>query len=584
MEEDVHSGYFKKSKIKRATVKKNYNNYEEKETLEEVIQLPILGLPKRGITQEAAQIFGIRSAVSMEDGKTVTASYFPYYNKQGELVAFKKRDWTVPKEDTQNHFSVVGNLRINACMFGQQNISSGATKKLYCCEGEEDAVALHMALLESVKGTKYEGKIVPSVVSISMGTANAVESIAHNDDFVKSFSEIVLAFDNDTVTPAEKKKNILKGKEATEAVAGYLLSDNIYTIEYPFNCKDARECIVNGYIKELGKIASFSLIKYSPETVCSGLDSDLDELLTPLREGLMIDRYPELMKKIMGVRTGNELITYAAFSGVGKSTLSREIAWELVKANHTVGFIFLEEPLKKTQQSLMALELGVKLSEFRKNPLANHTKEQLEVAHKNVIANGRTYFLNHFGSMKVEKLMQQVKYLHHICGCTQIFIDHISMVVAGNESQNERKDIDMLYEELASFMTVNDCTIHAVMHLKRVEDTAPKQKEGEEPKAYWRMVKKEMLRGSAGAEQMSSIIIVLENEVLPDGRRGRVRSKVEKNREWSDLGVCDTMMMNDQGRLEVVPTTEEWIFEYYKQQETKNMTKEDIQQASSQSF
>ena len=158
------------------------------------------------------------------------------------------------------------------------------------------------------------------------------------------------------------------------------------------------------------------------------------------------------------------------------------------------------------------------------------------------------------------------------------------MVVAGNESQNERKDIDMLYEELASFMTVNDCTIHAVMHLKRVEDTAPKQKEGEEPKAYWRMVKKEMLRGSAGAEQMSSTIIVLENEVLPDGRRGRVRSKVEKNREWSDLGVCDTMMMNDQGRLEVVPTTEEWIFEYYKQQETKNMTKEDIQQASSQSF
>ena len=104
MEEDVHSGYFKKSKIKRATVKKNYSNYEEKETIQEVMQYPILGLPLRGITQEAAQVFGIRSSVSVEDGKTVTASYFPYYNKQGELVAFKKRDWTVPKEDTQNHF------------------------------------------------------------------------------------------------------------------------------------------------------------------------------------------------------------------------------------------------------------------------------------------------------------------------------------------------------------------------------------------------------------------------------------------------------------------------------------------------
>ena len=550
------------------TVYRNNVPYQEPETLADVNKYPVVAVAHRGLTLEAAKIFGVRSSLSEQDGKTVTASYFPYYNKTGDLIAYKKRDWTVPKEDTARHFSVVGNLKINCLMFHQQDLSKNCAKKIYVTEGEEDCIALHMSILESVKGTAYEGKRMPAVVSIPMGTSNAVESFAHNEEFIKSFPDIVLAFDVDSCTPAEKKKNIMKGKECTEAVAGYLLSDNIYTIEYPNSYKDSRDCYVNGLAKELGKIASFSLQKYSPESVCSGNDVDIEDLMKPLKEGFKISRFTKLMEKLHGFRE-HELTTYAAFSGVGKSTLSREIAWELIRNNQKVGLIFLEEPMIKTQQSLIALELGVKLSVFRENPEAVATREQVQLAKERVLSNGNVFFLNHFGSLKVEKLMQQIKYLHFICGCTQIFIDHISMVVAGSESNNERKDIDMLYEELASFMTNNPVGIHAVMHLKRVEDTDPnaKLKEGEEPKPYWRIVKKEMLRGSSGAEQMSSQIVVLENEVLPDGRRGRVRSKVEKNREWSELGVCDTMMMDDNGRLAVVPTDDDWIYQYYNKKE-----------------
>jgi hypothetical protein len=116
----------------------------------------------------------------------------------------------------------------------------------------------------------------------------------------------------------------------------------------------------------------------------------------------------------------------------------------------------------------------------------------------------------------------------------------------------------MLYEELAAFMTTNNVTIHAVCHLKRVEEIVPKVKEGEVPKPYWREVKKEMLRGSSGIEQMSSCIIALENEVLPDNTRGRVRTKILKDREWGVLGLCDTMLQQADGRLHVVPTYEGW--------------------------
>lgn len=546
--------YFKGGR--KGSMKKT--SYEPQETIQEVLQYKFLALPERGLIKEDAELYEIRTAVDPKDGKTPIKSYFPSRNKQGEVTGFKTRDWTIPKEQ-DGHFGVVGAVKVSNQMFGQHLLAKGG-KKLIIVEGEEEVPATRRAILDSLKGTKYAGKIEPNVVSINCGTANAAENVAHNLEFVQSFSEIVLSLDSDEATPKEAAKGIMKGKEAKEDIAGLLLTDNIYTITHPNGCKDSRECLQKGFGVELGKILAFGLEKYSPEKIVSGDDVDIESLIKPLREGHYITRYPKLMEKLHGVRTGNELITYTAFSGVGKSTLNREIAWELCAAGYSVGFIFLEEPLAKTQQSLICLQLGIRLPDFRVNPLAVATREAIQKAKDEVLSNGRTFFLDHFGSLKVEKLMQQIKYLHFICGCEHIFIDHISMVVAGLESNNERKDIDMLYEELAAFMTNNNVTIHAVCHLKRVEDNQPKLKDGEDPKPYWRTVKKEMLRGSSGIEQMSSCIIALENEVLPDETRGRVRTKILKDREWGILGVCDTMMQLEDGRLHVVPETEGWRY------------------------
>jgi hypothetical protein len=100
----------------------NTNGLYVKETIQDVAQYSYMAVPERCLSKESAELFGIRSSVSELDGRTITASYFPYYNKQGELVAYKKRDWTVPKEDKERHFSVVGNMGIAVQMFGQQNL------------------------------------------------------------------------------------------------------------------------------------------------------------------------------------------------------------------------------------------------------------------------------------------------------------------------------------------------------------------------------------------------------------------------------------------------------------------------------
>ncbi len=528
-------------------VQGNSGTWGQPETVEDVSKYPMVAVPQQSILKEDALYYEIRSLINPNNSGEVLATYFLYFSQDGKLTAYKKRDWTLPK-DQAGHFSAVGGLKVGSQLFGQHKCKKNP-KTLIQVEGEGDVVAARRAMLDSLKGTKWEGKIQPDVVGLNCGAGNAQESIAHNEKFVKSAELYVLGLDGDKATPQEALKGVKKGVEATEDIAAYLLSDKLRVVSYG-KFKDPREMYDAGCGIELGKLLSFGHEKYSPEKIVSGDDSDLDMLLEPLKEGHYIERYPKLMNKIKGLRAGNELITYAAFSGVGKSTLNREVLWELNKAGHTVGAIFLEEPMKKTQQALLSLELGLNLAKFRENPLALATREVIAEAREKVLANGRTYFLNHFGSLKVDKLLDQMKYLHFICGCSHIFLDHVSMVVAGLDT-NERKDLDMLYEAMAAFVTVNEVTIHAVCHLKRVEDHKQNKplRNGEEPQPYWREVRKEMLRGSSGIEQMSSIIVMLENEVLPDGTRGRVRTRVEKNREWSYLGICDVMKMGEDGRM-----------------------------------
>src|SRR5690606_14624577 len=97
-------------------------------------------------------------------------------------------------------------------------------KMLVITEGQWDTLSVYQALVDNVKGTKWD-LLEPFVVSIPLGTANAAESVLQNFDFVTSFGEVTLFFDNDEATPREKKKGILKGKEAAESVFSTLVGE-----------------------------------------------------------------------------------------------------------------------------------------------------------------------------------------------------------------------------------------------------------------------------------------------------------------------------------------------------------------------
>lgn len=520
--------------------------YVPKETLKDVLTYPFKAIESRGITKATCEKFGVRAAISQEDGKTVEALYFPSYNQKGKITGFKKMDLTKDKSE-KYHWSTVGAVNIANKLFGQEVAEGNKRKRVNAniTEGELDCMSCWQANVDSVKGTKYDG-LEPFVMSLPLGTANAVEAILHNSEYIHGFESLTMFFDDDYCTPAEKAKGIMKGHEAREAVGNALVGSSLslYTITAPSPYKDASDMLQDGKSDDLAKLVQFGKRAYSAEKIVKASDIAFEDLIMKRLDGLIIKCFPELMHKIHGFRTG-ELVLLTSPSGVGKSTVTSIFASGFLEAGERVGMIYLEETNKETLQRMVAAKLKVNYNKFKNDPLSCASREAIKEAYDTIVENDDLVMLGHFGSLPITELMSKIKHMHLIEKCRYIILDHLSVVISGSAIDNERKELDMVMTELAAFCAANDVCIIAVSHINRGDGKMFAPPKGKEDEPYWVKVTKEMMRGSAALEQLSFIIIGLEPQIMPDRSRGMVRLTVLKNRPWSYLGVADEFMVDE---------------------------------------
>lgn len=547
-----------KWKVKKGAEENNV--VEPKESVQDVLELPFRGNQERGVTRQTCEKFGVRAAVSEKDGKTVVAYYFPSLNARGEVTGFMKQDLTKPKDES-GHWTAVGKVGINNKLFGQ-DIAEQINRKhtnFTVTEGQWDCLSVYQSQLKSLEDTKYEGQ-EPFVVSIPLGTKNSVEALLHNKDFVKSFESMTIFFDDDSCTPAEIKKGIMRGKEAREAVAAAFIGEvNLFSVLPQYGYKDANDYLQD-YNEAIGdltarqlalaKLVQFDRKPLITEKIIKASDISFEEIMTPREKGVMLDDFPMLMEKIQGFRK-RELVVLTSPSGVGKSSITSKMASAFLDAGERVGMAYLEEETKETVQRLIAERLKVNYLKFKSNPLSVATEKQIKEAYDFIANQERLTLLSHFGSMPINELMQKVKHMYFIEGCNWIIIDHITLIVSGSDVVDERKEIDTVMTELASFCASHDVCVILVSHINRSNSSqflAPKGKEGE---PYWVRVTKESLRGSSSLEALSWIILGLEPQIMPDRSRGNVRFTVLKNRPWGFLGEADEFSI-DQDTWEVV--------------------------------
>lgn len=585
---------------KRVSVKTQgkWQQKEEQETVQSVLDNTVVcAVPQQNISKECAEYFGIRSALSEKDGVTVVATYFPYYSHYGKLTGFKKRDWTLEKL-TKGHFSCVGSVKAASQFFGQLQIAQGSNRtQINVCEGEGDVCAAWQTYvmklrkdlqrkdcpakykqwakevldgIELIKaGQPVANKPVLPFIGLNCGTANAVDTFANNEKFIREFQKIVLALDNDECSAVEKEKKIVKGKEATEKVAEFLLSENIYVVDYPCERndpngpKDIRDMFKSGDLATIYKMFQKEHHHFAPDKIISIGDISIQQLRKRKGEGIPLRMFPELQKMTHGPRKG-ELWTLTGPSGSGKSTISRKIEYAIAEYLMDEGetiprldgwtpeekmcIIRLEEEEEETLNSLYAEGLGIDPKGFAANPEEFLTEEEHNTIHQYYIKKDKIKIFDHFGSIPTKQLIAKLKQMVFLYGCRWIILDHLSMVVSGLESDNERKDLDIIMTELAAFCVQYDVFVLSICHIRRVQVEPPKNKKGVQL-PFFQPVRKENLRGSASLEQLSWIVLCVEPEELPDRSRGRVRLVTLKNRPWKILGIADTMMMDKNGQF-----------------------------------
>lgn len=471
-------------------------------------------LTHKPISLDICKRYGVRVGVSEYNGEVSTV-YYPYHDVNGSVVGYKIRE--LPKE-----FRFEGKL---SGFFGQHLFPSG--KFLIIVEGEDDALAVAQMLADA--GKNY------AVVSLPDGANKEGKLSKHvyeNIEWLKGFESILLWFDNDK-----------PGKAYAKALADELCGDvKVKLIFAKEPHKDAGDMLKAGESNILGFLRGAA--EHLPDMIVAGHDISLESLREKKQGGYDLP-FPELNNKLHGLRKG-EITLVAAGSGIGKSTFVSEIGYNLVtKHGLKVANIFLETPMLDAARKYIALDNNVSSAKLGFNP--DIIEEDAYVnSYNRLIASGRLHFFNHFGSLKTETLVAKCNYFVKVMGVDFIVLDHVSLVVAGTDTRDERKDLDVLMENLIRLVVTTGVGILAVVHLKRVPG-----------KNYNTGGEVELvdLRGSAGLEQMSWNVVSLERDQQGD-TKDLSKVRVLKNRTFGFTGVCDTLQFNPTtGRL--LPIVEE---------------------------
>jgi len=463
-------------------------------------------LSERSISKDTAQKYNTDVKVN---GNMNTHHIYKYFDEGGNNIANKVRDVPTKNMWTEGNMTEAG-------LFGQ-NIFAPKGKYITITEGEVDAMSAYELL-----GSKW------ACVSIKTGAGSALRDCKKAFEYLDSFDQIVISFDMDK-----------QGREAAEKVA-QLFAPNKCKVMH-MEHKDANE-----YLK-MNKREEFSRAWWNAQPYTPAGIVNLKDLKTSLFEEEYCETclYPwqKLNDKTYGMRTG-ELITFTSGAGMGKSSIMRELMHHIMKSTKdNIGILALEENIKNTAFNIMSVEADARL--YIKEIREKFSPEQLKDWEQKTIGTKRFFAFDHFGSIGNDEILSKVRYMAKSLDCKWIFLDHLSILVSGQEDNgDERKSIDILMTKLRSLVEETGIGLLLVSHLRR-----PTGDRGHED---GKEVSLSHLRGSASIAHLSDGVIALErNQQAEDENIANTTTiRILKNRYTGETGIaCHLHYNKDTGRM-----------------------------------
>ena len=425
-----------------------------------------------------------------------------YCDDAGRVVAQKVRL-------AGKRFSWLGSPK-ECRLFGQHLWRDGG-KMLTITEGEIDALSVSQL---------WQHKW--PVVSVPNGASAAKKDLAQQLEWLEKFESVVFLFDNDEA-----------GQKAVEECVSLLSPGKAKVATLPL--KDANDMLKAGRGPEVIN-AIWGAKVWRPDEIVAGVDL-WEVITTPSPNRSVPYPFPGLTRLTHGLRRG-EIVTLAAGSGIGKSSICRELAhWLLGPLGETIGYIALEESIKITAEGILSVELCKRL-----HLTPEEDKAKLREAFDKTIGSGRYYSYDHFGSMEADNLLQRIRYLVTSCRCGWIVLDHLSIVVSGMEGDDERRLIDNLMTRLRSLVEELGFGLLLVSHLKEAPG-GPSLEEGGQTSLN-------LLRGSRAIGQLSDMVLGFERNQQDPETRHLTTVRILKNRFSGETGeACVLSYDGKTGRL-----------------------------------
>ena len=421
-------------------------------------------------------------------------------------------------------FKATGELRESG-LFGEQ-LFKGGGKYLTIVEGEYDALAAYEML-----GSKWP------VVSIKTGAQGSVRDIKNSLEFVESFDNVVICFDRDKV-----------GQEAAKKVARVLTPSKAKIMRIPNGFKDANDMLMAG-AKTAFNQSWWESKTYTPSGVINVSEYKM-KFMNREKKPSVPYPYEGLNKKLYGLRQG-ELVTFTGGTGLGKSSVTRELEhWLIKETDDNVGIIALEEDPNRTISGILSIEANARL--YIDQELEKFSQEEID-KYFDILYNGenenRVWIHAHFGTNSIEEIFSKLRYMIVGCGCKWVIVDHLHMLVSATIDGDERRAIDAIMTKLRSICEETGAGLILVSHLRRVD--------GNKGHENGIQVNLSHLRGSQSIAQLSDCVIGLERNQQADDpdESNTTLLRVLKSRYTGDVGLASRLLYDrETGRLNEIPS------------------------------
>lgn len=468
-------------------------------------------LTARGITEETCKKCDYQLG-EFADGTKVHIQLIK--DENGQLIDQKTRD-------RSKDFKWIAGSKYKGIIGSWAWPASG--KSVTITEGEIDRMSISQAF-----DNKWPTGSLPN------GAGSVKNAILTDYEKLCRFETIRLCFDNDK-----------PGQEALKIACEMLPVGKVQIMTLPK--KDANEVLLDKTLGPAALVRAFWDAKpYRPDGIRDGIEFTRERLKQKRSAGLPMP-WPRISQMWLGSRDG-ELTTICAGSGIGKTTIARDWAYnDRIEHGQKIGNIYLEEDNDTSAKAYCALHAGVPLKQVLQDP-DSISDEAWDAALAAVIHNGMMFY-DHFGSLESERLMTMMRYMA-ASGCRRIVLDHISIVTSGLESgsEGERKDIDILMTKLASFVKETGVSVYAIVHLKR--SNGKNFNEGGQ-------ISLNDMRGSASIEQLSFNVLAVERDQQDEGKKLFARLRSLKCRITGETGEADLLKWNvAKGRYEVASETD----------------------------